>query len=102
MRLAGQFLGAMMNESAELSAARAEGVAQGRREAIEECARLADLFADENFRMATDTILRDPVLRGDRSAAAVMISEEEQMAGCIHSSMAHAAQNIAAAIRRKS
>jgi len=66
---------------------------------LEEGARIADLYAEENFRMASDTILIDPVLRGDLSAPALVLSEEAQVNGCIHSSMAHAARNIAAAIR---
>lgn len=71
-----------------------------RAEALEEAARIADFYAVENFRLAGDTILTDPVLRDhDVSASAIALSDDLQTSGCIHASMAHAAQNIAAAIR---
>ncbi|MBB6262112.1 hypothetical protein FHS77_002680 [Paenochrobactrum gallinarii] len=72
----------------------------------ERCAKIADEFAAENFRMATDTIMVDPVLSKQRKGLSHLItsedykiSEDEMNKGIIHSSMAHAAQNIAAAIR---
>lgn len=71
-----------------------------RNDALEEAARIADAFEEENFAMAGDTILLDPVIAGgERSASAVRKSESLMIDGCVHSSMAHAARNIAAAIR---
>lgn len=70
------------------------------RRAMEVAASIADTYATENFRLAGDTILTDPVLSGrDFSAQACAISDRLQVDGCIHSAMAHAAQNIAKAIR---
>lgn len=66
---------------------------------LEEAAKIADFYAKENFRLATDTILLDPVLRGGSSDKALVVSEDLQMWGCIYSSRAHAAQDIAKAIR---
>lgn len=66
---------------------------------LEEAAKVADLFEDENFRMAHDTLLLDPALRGGRTQAAIAASDELQIDGAIATSMAHAARNIAAAIR---
>ena len=61
---------------------------------------IADLFATENFRLAGDTILTDPVLAGgDASASAVAVSDQKRLDGHMHASMAHAAQAIAAGIR---
>jgi hypothetical protein len=69
--------------------------------ALEEAACIADMFATENFLLAQDTILTDPVLRNrDGSREAMAVSERLQTKGHTHASMAHAAQNIAAAIRR--
>ncbi len=71
-----------------------------RTSALEEAACIADMYAEENFRLAGDTILTDPVLRNhDLSAAALAVSERLQTEGHMHASMAHAAQHIAAAIR---
>ena len=73
-----------------------------RAEALEEAARIADFYAEENFRLAQDTILIDPVLRNrDLSPGALAISDRLQSDGHMHASMAHAAQHIAAAIREK-
>lgn len=66
---------------------------------MEAAAAIADMYEMENFRLATDSILTDPVLRYDRSPEAFAISERLQSDGLIHSSVAHAARNIAAAIR---
>lgn len=64
-------------------------------------ARIADEYASVNIEMAHDTILADPVLSGkDVSPAALEKSRDLQIDGCIHSSMFHAAQNIAGAIRK--
>lgn len=71
--------------------------------ALEEAARIADFYATENFRLAGDTIMTDPVLhsRGrDQSPSALALSQKMRVEGCVHASMAHAAQNIAAAIRK--
>ena len=71
-----------------------------RTDALEEAAKLADMFAEECFAMAQDTILLDPVLSGKSLAEeAIKRSYGLQTEGLIYSSRAHAAQNIAAAIR---
>ena len=84
-----------------------KGRAAARREALEEAARIADAFEQENFAMCTDSILLDPVLSkfGRRNGHTITAedwesSESHQVDGTIHSAMAHAARNIAAAIRR--
>lgn len=70
------------------------------RRGMEAAARIADAYAAENFQMANDTILTDPVLSGrDRSESGFAVSERLRIDGCIHSSMAHAAHNISMAIR---
>lgn len=64
------------------------------------CAAIAEMYADVNITAAGDTILHDPVLSGrDRSHTAFEKSKELSIEGCIHSSMYHAAKNIAARIR---
>lgn len=79
------------------------GVASGLRQAAE----IADAFADENFSMAHDTIMLDPVMLKRTIAnepvttADFEKSESLMIDGCVHSSMAHASQNIAEAIRTK-
>lgn len=71
-----------------------------RRAALEEAAKIADAYASVNIEAAGDTILLDPVLSGrDRSPEAFDKSRELTIEGCIHSSMYHAAKNIAEAIR---
>ena len=66
----------------------------------ERCAKVADLYAETNREAAGDTILHDPVLRGKGfTPEDVAKSEEMMIDGCIHSSMYHAAKNIAVAIR---
>lgn len=77
-----------------------------RNDALEEGAKVADLFAEENFAMATDSILLDPLLSAHRLGRQYMntpannaLVEQCQDNGTIHSSSAHAAQNVAAAIR---
>ena len=78
-------------------------LSSSRSDAIEEAARVADAYADENQRMAADTILIDPVLSGGPiTTEAASRSKNLMVDGCIHSSMYHAAQNIAAAIRKLS
>jgi len=67
---------------------------------LEEAAKIADLYADEHFTMAGDTILADPILRGKPATETnVHESRLQQLYGAGHSHAAHAAQHIAAAIR---
>ncbi|NTZ90444.1 hypothetical protein FCH38_07060 [Agrobacterium tumefaciens] len=71
---------------------------------LKQAAEIADAFAEENFSMAHDTIMLDPVIgrRGETVTAADFEKSESLMIdGCVHSSMAHASQNIAEAIRTK-
>lgn len=77
-------------------------IARLRSDAMEEAACIADFYSTENFRLAGDTILTDPVIQTggrDQSIKALALSGKLQTEGCVHASMAHAAQNIAAAIR---
>lgn len=68
----------------------------------EACAKIADLYAEENIRLAGDTILHDPVLSGrSRAPEAFDKSAELIIEGNTHSAMFHAAQNIASAIRSR-
>lgn len=86
-----------------------ESYEQGRRDEREACAALADAFADDNLRMAQDTIMVDPVLSDHRRGAKLATLTEADWRkagdlikdGCVHSSMFHAAQNIAQAIRSR-
>ena len=71
------------------------------RRGLEAAAAVADLYASENFRMASDTVLLDPVLRGNSSSAALARSDALQDAGQRHAELAHLAQHIAAAIRAR-
>lgn len=76
--------------------------AAARLEAFEEAAKIADTYAEVNIEAAGDTILLDPVFSGEsRSAAAFAKSKDLMIEGCIHSSMYHAAKNIAEAIRER-
>lgn len=78
---------------------RTAAAAEAEREA---CAAIADAYAEENLAMATDTILADPVVSGrDRSEAGFAKAKDLMIEGCIHSSMYHAAKNIAEAIRKR-
>lgn len=69
----------------------------------ERCAVIADAYAEVNWQSVTDSILLDPVLsnKGERPLTRADWAKAEGMAvdGTIHSSMYHAATNIAAAIR---
>lgn len=68
--------------------------------AYERAALVADAYADANIELAGDSVLTDPLLRGEPlTAENVKASEARMVDGCVHSSMFHAAQNIAAAIR---
>ena len=71
------------------------------RRGLDAAAAVADLYASENFRMASDTVLLDPVLRGNASSAALARSDALQDAGQRHAELAHLAQQIAAAIRAR-
>jgi hypothetical protein len=83
----------------EIERLQAEVAAEFRR-GIEAAAAIADIYEVENFRLCTDTILTDPVLNGtDCSPDGCAVSERLQSDAIIHSSMAHAARNIAEAIR---
>lgn len=80
-----------------------EAYERGKREEREECAKLADSYAEENLRMAQDTIILDPCLSGGPFTPGNIEKSKKQMInGCIHSSMYHAADNIAVAIRTRS
>ena len=73
-----------------------------RRDGLEEAARIADFYAVENFRLASDIILTDPILSGRGGPNAAMATFARlQSQGHMHASMAHAAQHIAAAIRER-
>ena len=61
-------------------------------------AGIARLYADENLTMAGESILADPVLSGELSAAAHKKSKSVQIDGTIYSASYHAAKNIAEAI----
>lgn len=70
--------------------------------AREEFAALAGMYATENFRLATDTVLTDPVLTGrDRSPAGFAQARALQIQGAAFSGAAHCAEDIASAIRAK-
>lgn len=73
---------------------------EGRRAGMMEAAQIARFYEVENFRLASDTILIDPILSGS-DASAVDLSDDLQVQGCVHASMAHAAKNIARAIEAK-
>lgn len=63
-------------------------------------AQVADMYAEENIEMAGDSVLTDPCLSGKGfTPENIKTSESRMIDGCIHSSMYHAATNIAAAIR---
>lgn len=86
--------------SAIIAAALAQARAEGRAEAIEQAAKVCDLYADVNIEAAGDTILLDPILNGESfSVANLRVTEGLIVDGCIHSSKFHAAQDIAANIR---
>ena len=85
-----------------------EMVAEAVKAEREACAKLADEYAEENFRMATDTIMIDPILTAHRkkrpyirTAQTDELSEKCQIDGAMHSSSAHTAQHVAAAIRAR-
>lgn len=71
----------------------------------EACAVLADVYAEVNWQECSDNILLDPVLsnKGEKPLTKQDWDKSEDMSvnSTIHSSMYHAAQNIAAAIRKR-
>lgn len=67
--------------------------------ALQAAAEIADQYAAENFRLAGDTVLHDPFLRGEHTEAAFEKSQTLQLEGAGHAYAAHCAQHIAAAIR---
>ncbi len=69
---------------------------------------IADLYADENMRMADDTIKLDPILNREKRAlisspaqleAAAKVSSALEADGFMYASRSHAAKDIANAIR---
>lgn len=72
---------------------------------LETAAKLAALYADENWRMNHDTLLADPILMGTATAATikqdVKKSEDLLVDGHGHAMAAHACQNLAKMIRNE-
>lgn len=78
----------------------AEAVAaKSREEVIEAAACIADTYSEESFRLAGDTVLHDPFLRGDHTEEAYAKSTTLQLEGAGHAYSAHCAKHIAEAIR---
>ena len=69
--------------------------------AREAFALLAEVYSEENFRLASDAVLTDPVLKRDFSPHAFEVSQTLMIQGAAHSSAGHTAQHIADAIRAK-
>jgi DNA repair exonuclease SbcCD ATPase subunit len=68
----------------------------------EACAKIADAYAEENLRLADDTIRHDRFITGEeRTPETFAKSEVLAIEGCTHSAMYHAALNIAAAVRAR-
>jgi hypothetical protein len=89
-----------VDPAAMIGNALAAAATEAKRAAFDECARAAELYADENIRMAGDTILADPVLNGsDRSPAGFARSERLQIEGAVHAAQHHAGKYLAAVIR---
>lgn len=88
-----------LKAKADLKTAVEEAIAAER----ERCAAIADAYAEVNWASVTDSILLDPVLsnKGERALTKEDWERAQGMAvdATIHSSMYHAATNIAAAIR---
>jgi hypothetical protein len=76
-------------------------------EAVAECLRICDMFADENMEMATDTLMHPVKLRQfmdgwhTMSDVEMVTFDKLSMEGIVHSSQAHAARDIAKAIRER-
>lgn len=74
--------------------------ASTRNEALEEAAKLADLYAETTFDICTDNILMDPLLRGAPATEEnIARSRECSINSTIHSAGYHAATHIAEQIR---
>jgi hypothetical protein len=78
------------------------------RDGLSRAAEIAELYADENMRMADDTVRADPILNRHRRAeiknayqleAAAAMSQQLEIDGIVYSSRSHAAADIAEAIR---
>lgn len=77
------------------------------RDGLQRAFEIADMYADENRRMAQDTIHADPILNHKlrrqlksiaQVEAAALVSERLEYDGLVHSSRSHAARDIADAI----
>lgn len=77
------------------------------RDGLQRAFEIADMYADENMRMADDTIHADPILNHNlrrrlksraEVEAAALVSERLTLDGLTHSSRSHAARDIADAI----
>jgi len=72
---------------------------------LEVAAKLAALWSDENFRMATDTIKCDPLLNGTATEATLVqdLDKSEDLAidGHVHASIGHACKDLAKMIRKQ-
>lgn len=77
---------------------------------LQRALRIAEMYADENMRMADDTIALDPILNRDKRAlitspAQLERAEKVSMAlgadGLMYSFRSHAAKDIAEAIRKE-
>lgn len=76
-----------------------EAAESARAAAFREAAEVARAYAETNLEMAGDSVLADPILHGGPfTPDNIKKSEGLQIDGCIHSSMYHAANNIAEAI----
>jgi hypothetical protein len=73
-------------------------------------AQIAELYADENMRMADDTVALDPILNRAKRAQirnqamldpATMVSENLAMDGFAHAERYHAGTDIAGMIRQE-
>lgn len=71
---------------------------------LEAAAKTAGLYAEEFWRMCNHTILADPILSGRATARTILRDRQESDDLCLeghgHANAAHAAQNIAKAIRK--
>lgn len=74
------------------------------RDGLLQAFEIADMYADENMRMADDTVHADPILNRQLRQrlkscaevdAAALVSERLAFDGLMHSSRSHAARDIA-------
>lgn len=77
------------------------------RDGLHRAFEIADMYADENRRMAQDTLHADPILNRElrnrlksraEVEAAALVSDRLTLDGLAHSSRSHAARDIADAI----